>query len=128
MLQSTCGPRCDGTTSLTSVRITKKRASAASEVSGSCLQLNVCSRGIQRDLVQLIVPCLWHADVHLVPYRHLFAELARGAVAELFCITFTSLEAVGGMGFPDPYPTSHVDQCWICHCGIQGTVLVVCQS
>lgn len=90
--------------------------------------LHQISRGIQRDLVQLTVPCLWHADVHLVPYRHLFAELARGAVAELFCITFTSLEAVGGMGFPDPYPTSHVGQCWICRCGIWGTVLVACQS
>lgn len=41
-LRSTCGPRCDGTTSPTSARTTKKLGSAALEVSGSCLQLNTC--------------------------------------------------------------------------------------
>lgn len=42
VLLSTCGPRCGGITSQTSVRTTKKRGSAALEVSGHCLQVSTC--------------------------------------------------------------------------------------
>lgn len=49
VLQSTWGPRCGGTTSQTSVRTTKKRGSAALEVSRSCLQVGMY--------------CTWSAEV-----------------------------------------------------------------
>lgn len=108
VLQSTWGPQCGGTTSQTSVRTTKKRGSAALEVSGSCLQVGMY--------------CTWSAEGSNPDGDPKFVALRCTVInsqAPVCRVRISSPEVMWGVGFPVPYPSSHVGECWSSCCGMQ---------